>query len=376
MATWPINSNRYAPNAPDSTDLWSDVISQIVTLTNNNGSISFLNGAPTISNGSFEVNAQGGLIQPPAWTFNNAGNASGQVTTNFTGFKVDHGKWCYQIELATATGSADAQLFYGSSTVPSASNVTLVISPTESYRLHFDYLSTSTTVGLQVTVYWFTATGASSTPTSIVPLFTTTPAASVNAWQGADLLLLPPADATQMAFMIEPTATSGGGNVFLYVDNVYCTLRPAFMSFSYSTSSAAPYAGSYAASAIQLYSLTPGQLVKTLTSTFTVPQGVRTINTRIYGASLANTNNTFGGSFGGYVEAPITVIPGTTATITIDGFGSVTFVINNLTYKAFSSSLTGVRGGGGVGSGSATAPTGIALNNFSMSLNAMIVITF
>lgn len=318
MAFVTIVAPRFAVNAPASTDLFSDIVTDLNYLFTNQNSPSVAGDAPSVANGSFEVDASG-TIQPTAWNFVAGTGGSGSVVNT----QYNDGAQSFQAIQGTVSGNTGGVLTgpYNQST---ASNLYYPISPNKAYNLKFMLMCNRADIQNSVVVLWYT--NAQSFLGSNV-IFSNSTGAAPTSWTVYSYPLAPPVGVyfMQLQFNLGSNATTApGATGNIYVDGISIKPREPF------------------------------QLVQIFTSsgTFTVPQGVDKAWVKVSGAPSVN-----GDTPGGYTEQIWTQMQvGQTIAITIStaGGGTNTAVYSGQTITA----LNGAGSTAGTASGGAYNLTG------------------
>lgn len=251
---WPIISSRYAQDAPLSTDLFTDIVGQLTTLTTSINGPQVTQGAPNVANGSFEIDPVN-QVQPTGWTFTAGTGGSGLVTNT----DQNDGAQCYKMVQNTTSGNTAGTL----NSIDSNSGLGyMAVSPLLSYNLSFMLKCSRTDVQNKVVINWFNSSKASVSSTTVYDITQLPP----TVWTTYQFLVTPPAGcyfATVTLMGGQNAVTPPGANCNIFFDGVFMT----------------PFK--------------PGQLAKTYTTgtnTFTVPSGVFNLNVEISAASVSIKN--------------------------------------------------------------------------------------
>lgn len=307
--TWPIAPSRFDPNSPGSTDLFGDIIAQILSNSSDISSTVNASNVPPLANGSFELDASGTVI-PTGWDYTALPGGSGQVTNT----ESSHGANSYK---ATHPGGA---LNGG---VVLRTLVALPVSASQAFELYFDTFASVAGVRTTVKVHWYDG-GLSEIAGSPVTVFDQNGSYPTPADQpgfrsysvGLSPFIKPSAadNARYMALEITlgDVALSNAADIF--IDNIALTFRRQLSRYSVFTS----------------------------TGTFTPPPGVNRIKVLMWGGGgWANTPSSNIAGAGAYLEGFLDVHPGVPVAVNV-GAGGVNFPILNRTGGSSSMTSEGI----------------------------------
>ena len=270
MAFITINPTRYAVDAPLSTDLFSDIKTDLDFLNGVNTSAVDAGGSPLILNGSFEAPLVASSTTPNNWTFVAGTGGAGVDTTS----DQNHGAQSFKITRDTTAGNSGGTL----------TSEFFNVSPSLRYQFRFMIKCNRTDIRNKVVINWFDAAQGALSSTTLYD-DGASPTAPTS-WTANAVLVTPVASAmfgklvlTGGDSTVTPAAT---GNTFF--DGFSAIVKPAFSE----------------------------QTVYTSTNTLTVTAGAFLL--KIRASAKAQANRSF---WGGYSEKIIAVKPGDSVVVTI-----------------------------------------------------------
>lgn len=282
-----ISSDRYQPDSPCSTSLFSDIVGDLNYLNGVNVAGVDAAGAPLILNGSFESPAVATSTTPDNWTIV-AGDSGAAVLVNT---QQNHGaqslKFTRSTTAAQSGGTATSSSFFN-------------VSPSLRYQMRFMLLCSHADVSNTVVINWY---AADQSPLSSTTVFSNAGSAPTS-WTAYGIFVTPPATAMFGKIVLSggTTTTTPASTASIYFDAVSMIVKPALTE----------------------------QTVYTSTNTLTVPAGAFVCKIRAYGASTSAVR-------GGYSEKIITVKPGDSIVATIS---NVTNSSSTVTHTPSSTTIT------------------------------------
>lgn len=316
---WPINSSRYDPKSPGSTDLFSDIIGQITVHDGLLSGIQQASNCPLVPNGSFELDANL-TVTPTGWTPSALTGGSGYVSTSDS----SHGSRCY---MAIHPGGA----LNGGMTLTTTE--ALPVSIGQAFTLFFDAYSTNATVRIKADVIWYDKDGAQIGATQNVVDEDGSIPGTWNTYNASLTPYMTPSAAKYMKIIITLGAvgTDPGSSTNIFLDNVVLAFRRLFSN----------------------------QVVITSSQIWTVPAGVTKVKFQLVGAGGDGTGSTStfavrNGGGAGYTEAFVDVQPGQDIDIHVGLFSSYG--------DGDSSRVLGMTAGGGKSNGTGGTASGGTIN--------------
>ena len=181
-----IINPRFAVNSPASTDLFSDIVSDLNYLFTNQNAPSVSGGLPNVVNGSFELDANN-TIQPTGWIFNAGTGGSGNVTTG----QYNDGSQSYLIVQGNTAGNTGGTLVspYNQSTL---SQQYYVVSPSKKYTFQFMYMCNRADIANIASIQWYSNTQSFISTTNYLVQGTGNAPTS---WQNLSYVATPPSNA-------------------------------------------------------------------------------------------------------------------------------------------------------------------------------------